>query len=97
MQRMYQELCDVDDTALPDNEFTCHLVTMMPISDCWRYLHSELLNKDCGAAPGMLRSSEILGKLRDEDEGIQAFNDEPSVLMTAWAEFLQSKSGNKHP
>ena len=97
MQRMYQELRDVDDTALPDDEFARHLVTMMPISDRWRYLHSELSNKVRGAAPGTLRSSEILWKLRDEDEGIQASNDEPSVLMTARAEFLQSKSGNKRP
>ena len=44
MQRMYQELRDVDDTALPDDEFTHHLVTMMPISDRWRYLHSHQEN-----------------------------------------------------
>lgn len=93
MQCMYQELHDVDDKALPNDEFTCHLVTMMPISDQWRYLHSELSSKVHGAALGTLMSSEILGKLRDEDEGIQASNDEPSVLMTARAEFLQ---GSKH-
>ena len=97
MQHMYQELRNVDDTALLDDKFAHHLVRMMPTSDHWRYLHSELSNKVCSMAPGTLRSSEILGKLRDEDEGIQASNDEPSVLMTAWAEFLQSKSGSKRP
>jgi hypothetical protein len=97
MQCMYQELCNVDNKALSDDEFVCHLVTMMLISDHWRYLHSELLSKVCNAAPGMLRSSEILGKLRDEDEGIHASNDEPYVLLTARAEFLQSRSGSKCP
>ena len=97
MQCMYQELRDIDDKALPDDEFAHHLVTMMPTNDCWRYLHSELSSKVHGAAPGLLRSSEILEKLRDEDEGIRALNDEPSVLMTARAEFLGSKSSAKRP
>jgi gag-polypeptide of LTR copia-type len=97
MQHMYQELHDVDDTTLLDDEFTCHLVRMMTISDHWRCLHSELLNKVHSMAPGTLMSSEILGKLRDEDEGIQASNDELSVLMTSQAKFLQSKSGSKYP
>jgi hypothetical protein len=60
MQRMYQELCDVDDRALSDDEFARHLVTMMPTNDRWRYLHSELSSKVRGAAPGSLRSLEIL-------------------------------------
>jgi hypothetical protein len=38
-----------------------------------------------------------LGRLRDEDEEIQASKNEPSVLMTAQVEFLQSKSGSKCP
>jgi hypothetical protein len=97
MQWMYQELHDVDNGALSDDKFVRHLVTMMPISDHWRYLHSELSNKVRGAASGTLNSSEILGKLRDEDEGIQASNDEPSVLMTAWTEFLHSKPSSKCP
>ncbi|KAF8232879.1 hypothetical protein L208DRAFT_1377476 [Tricholoma matsutake] len=33
MQRMYQELCNVDDNTLPNDEFAHHLVTMMPMSD----------------------------------------------------------------
>ena len=33
MQHMYQELCNVDDTALLDDKFACHLVIMMPISN----------------------------------------------------------------
>ena len=94
---MYQELRDVDNSALSYNEFACHLVTMMPISDRWRYLHSELLNKVHSMAPGTLNSSKILGKLRDEDEGIQASNDEPSVLMTAQTKFLHSKPSSKCP
>ena len=95
--QMYQELHDIDNKALSDDKFTRHLVTMMPMNDHWRYLHSELSSKVRGAAPGLLRSSEILGKLRDEDEGIRALNDEPSVLMTAWAEFLGSRSSAKWP
>ena len=61
MQHMYQELCDIDDKALPNDKFARHLVTMMPTNDRWRYLHSELSSKVRGAAPGSLRSSEILG------------------------------------
>ena len=55
MQHMYQELCDINNKALSDNNFACHLVTMMPTNDHWRYLHSELSSKVCGAAPGSLR------------------------------------------
>ena len=94
---MYQELCHVDNSTLSNDEFACHLVTMMPISNCWRYLHSESSNKVCSMAPGTLNSSEIPGKLRDEYEGIQASNDEPSVLMTAQTEFLHSKPSSKCP
>ena len=70
MQRMYQELHNINDKALSNNEFAHHLVTMMPTNDHWRYLHSELSSKVRGAAPGLLRLSEILRKLRDKDKGI---------------------------
>ena len=63
-QQMYQELCDADNSTLSDDKFVHHLVTMMLISNRWRYLYLELLNKVCGAAPGTINSSEILRKLR---------------------------------
>jgi hypothetical protein len=90
MQRMYQDLCTIDDNIMPDNEFARHLVIMMPNTGPWRYLASQLAD-EMRNMPAAMNSTHVLAKLRDEDEQIRGSKNEPSVLMTAQMEFQSKK------
>lgn len=94
MQRMYQDLCTIDDNAMPDNEFARHLVIMMPNSGPWRYLASQLAD-EMRNMPAAMNSSHVLAKLRDEDEQIRGSKNEPSVLMTAQMDFQSKKRSHQ--
>jgi hypothetical protein len=95
MRRMQHDLLVMDPTALSDEEFARHLITLMPNDEDYRYLASELHNLMIRAETKKekLTSAMVLEKLRTEEFRLSQLHDSttsPAGVLTARAD-LESK------